>query len=165
MSLLSPDRYVSSVDRIDLSELWEQGIRLILLDRDNTLVPRDAREAPPAVTAWLDEARARGFSLAMVSNNWHFDEVERTAGELGLRAVGFCCKPLPFALSRERRRALVPARAVAMVGDQLFTDMWAGKLAGATTILVQPQCRTDLWYTQIFRIFERAALKRVELED
>lgn len=164
MSLLSPDRYLASVDRIDLQDLWDQGVRLILLDRDNTLVPRDARVAPPEVTAWLERARAMGFELCMVSNNWHFSEVERTAGELGLRAVGFCCKPLPFALVRERRRVGVERRGAVMIGDQLFTDMWAGKLAGARTILVQPQCKKDMWYTYIFRIFERAALRGVELE-
>ena len=165
MGLLSPDRYVASVDRIDLDALWAQGVRLILVDRDNTLVPRSDRVAPPEVAAWLADARERGFDLCMVSNNWHFGEVERTAGELGLRARGFCCKPLPFALVRERRAAGLSARAVVMVGDQLFTDMWAGKLAGARTILVRPQCTKDMWYTYVFRVFERAALKNVRLEE
>ena len=164
MSLLSPDRYLASVDRIDLDALWEQGVRLILLDRDNTLVPRSDRVAPPEVAAWLERARQRGFSLYLISNNWHFAEVNRTAAELGLAARGFCCKPLPFALIRVRKEEGVPARGTVMVGDQLFTDICAGKLAGARTILVQPQCTKDLWYTHIFRIFERLALAGVELE-
>ena len=46
MSLLAPDRYVASVDRIDLDDLWRRGTRAILLDRDNTLVPRDRTTAP-----------------------------------------------------------------------------------------------------------------------
>lgn len=45
-----------------------------------------------------------------------------------------------------------------MVGDQVFTDVVAGNLAGVRTILVRPQCRRDLWYTYIFRVFERLAL-------
>ena len=41
MRIFSPKRYVASVDRIDLDALWADGKRAILLDRDNTLVPRD----------------------------------------------------------------------------------------------------------------------------
>ena len=75
MSLFSPTRYVASVDRIDLEELFVQGKRAILLDRDNTLVPRDRATAPDEVAAWLDRAKALGFRLCMVSNNWHRDQV------------------------------------------------------------------------------------------
>ena len=55
MRIFSPKRYVSSVDRIDLDTLWADGKRAILLDRDNTLVPRDTEQVPAAVSAWLDE--------------------------------------------------------------------------------------------------------------
>ena len=57
MSWFSPTRYVSRVERIDLDELWAQGKRAIMLDRDNTLVPRDMKSAPESVAAWLDHAR------------------------------------------------------------------------------------------------------------
>ena len=60
MRIFSPKRYVASVDRIDLDTLWADGKRAILLDRDNTLVPRDTEQVPAAVSAWLDAARAKG---------------------------------------------------------------------------------------------------------
>ena len=63
MSLFSPTRYVASVDRIDLEELFAQGKRAILLDRDNTLVPRDRATAPDEVAAWL-ERRPWGLGSA-----------------------------------------------------------------------------------------------------
>ena len=52
-----------------------------------------------------------------------------------------------------------------MVGDQLYTDVIAGNLAGVSSVLVKPQATTDLWYTQIFRIFERRALRGVTFEE
>ena len=52
-----------------------------------------------------------------------------------------------------------------MVGDQLYTDVWAGNFAGIDSILVKPQTTVDLWYTHIFRIFERRALKNVPCEE
>ena len=161
MSLFSPTRYVSCVERIDLDELWARGKRAILLDRDNTLVPRDRSCAPDAVSAWLDRARSLGFELIMVSNNWHKDQVERSARELGMDFILFACKPLPFAI---RALGARPHESV-MIGDQLYTDVWGGNLAGVDTVLVKPQTTVDLWYTQIFRIFERRALRGLPCEE
>ena len=50
-------RYITCVEHIDLDALWASGKRAILLDRDNTLVPRDRTCAPESVAAWLDHAR------------------------------------------------------------------------------------------------------------
>lgn len=165
MSLFSPTRYVSCVERIDLDELWARGKRAILLDRDNTLVPRDRSCAPDAVSAWLDRARSLGFELIMVSNNWHKDQVERSARELGMDFILFACKPFPFAIRAGMRRLGARPHESVMIGDQLYTDVWGGNLAGVDTVLVKPQTTVDLWYTQIFRIFERRALRGLPCEE
>ena len=62
------------------------------------------------------------------------------------------------------RRAGVGPEATVMIGDQVFTDVAAGNLAGVRTVLVRPQSRTDLWYTHVFRVFERLALRGVAFE-
>lgn len=159
MRIFSPKRYVASVDRIDLDTLWADGKRAILLDRDNTLVPRDTEQVPAAVSAWLDTARAKGFKLCMVSNNWHRDQVMASARELGLEAISHAMKPAPFALKAGLKRLGATADEAVLIGDQLYTDVWSGNFAGVDTILVKPQATQDLWYTQIFRIFERRALR------
>ncbi len=165
MSLFSPNRYVASVDRIDLDALYDQGKRAILLDRDNTLVPRDRASAPDEVFAWLDRARGMGFRLCMVSNNWHRDQVMHSAQELGLEAISHAMKPAPFALAAGLTRIGATKHEAVMVGDQIFTDVCAGNLAGIDTILVKPQTTVDLWYTQLFRIFERCVLRDVPCEE
>ena len=132
MSLLAPDRYVASVDRIDLDDLRRRGTRAILLDRDNTLVPRDRTTAPASVATWLDAARDRGFKLYMVSNNWHRDQVERSARELGLGAICFACKPLPFALTRALKHLGVPKGEAVMVGTS------STRMFGRGTLPVSP---------------------------
>ena len=154
MRIFSPKRYVASVDRIDLDALWADGKRAILLDRDNTLVPRDTEQVPAAVSAWLDAARAKGFKLCMVSNNWHRDQV-----------ISHAMKPAPFALKAGLKRLGATADEAVLIGDQLYTDVWSGNFAGVDTILVKPQATQDLWYTQIFRIFERRALRDLPCEE
>ena len=164
MALLRAWRYVASVPAIDLEELAGIGVRAVLLDRDNTCVPRDATSAPRAVSDWLDRARSLGMSLCLVSNNFHSSQVGRTARELGVSVVDHAMKPAPFALRRAMRAAGVGPEATVMIGDQVFTDVVAGNLAGVRTILVRPQSRSDLWYTHIFRVFERLALLGVAFD-
>ena len=164
MRIFSPKRYVASVDRIDLDTLWADGKRAILLDRDNTCVPRDADVPPAEVMAWLDRAREAGLRLCLVSNNFHSSQVRASAAQMGVEAVDHAMKPLPFALVRAMRlMGAVPGETV-MIGDQVFTDVCAGSLAGVRTILVRPQSRRDLWYTHVFRVFERLALHGVEFD-
>lgn len=165
MSKLSPTRYVARVETINLDELWASGKRALLFDRDNTLVPRDRTTVPASVLEWMNHARELGFKLIMVSNNWHKDHVARSSRELGMDYIYFACKPFPFAIDAGLKRLGASKEESVMIGDQLYTDVWAGNFAGVDTILVKPQTHVDLWYTQIFRIFERRALAHLECEE
>lgn len=147
-------RHAPSLPDVDLDALADLGIRCVLLDRDNTCVPRDTRVAPPEVMAWLESARERGMSLCLVTNNFHTAQIVSSARELGCDVVHHAMKPAPFALSHALVRAGVPAEQAVLIGDQVFTDVAAGNLAGVRTILVRPQSTTDLWYTHVFRLFE-----------
>ncbi len=164
MGLFRATRYVASLPLLDVDELVADGVRLVLLDRDNTCVPRDAAEPPAEVMAWLDRAREAGLKLCLVSNNFHSSQVRGSAEHMGVDVVDHAMKPLPFALVRAMRlMGSVPGETV-MVGDQVFTDVVAGNLAGVRSVLVRPQSRKDLWYTHVFRVFERLALHNVTFD-
>ena len=164
MGLFRATRYVASLPLLDVDELVADGVRLVLLDRDNTCVPRDAAEPPAEVMAWLDRAREAGLKLCLVSNNFHSSQVRGSAEHMGVDVVDHAMKPLPFALVRAMRlMGSMPGETV-MIGDQVFTDVVAGNLAGVRTVLVRPQSRKDLWYTHVFRVFERLALHNVAFD-
>lgn len=165
MGVCTAWRYVDSVDLIDLDELASLGVRCLLLDRDNTLVPRDATVAPPSVAAWLDHARELGLGLCIVSNNFHSKDVERSARELGCEVVHHAMKPAPFAVWAALRKMGVSRDEAVLVGDQLFTDVAGGTFSGVRTILVRPQSTKDLWYTQLFRVVERRMLKDAKFKS
>ncbi len=156
MSLITPWKRAAKVSDISVAELVEAGVTCVLIDRDNTVVPRDTKRAPKSALEWLDELRAAGIKICMVSNNFHTAEVEASAAELGMDVVHHAMKPAPFAVKRALSlMGAAPSQAV-LVGDQVFTDVMAGNLSGVRPILVEPQSTTDLWYTQIFRVVERA---------
>lgn len=154
MSLVKPTERVHAISDVDIDGLVAAGITCVLFDRDNTVVPRDTGEAPAAVLAWLKEVRSRGISLCMVSNNFHSNQVEASARALGVAVVHHAMKPAPFAVQKAMRLMEATPEHTVLIGDQVFTDVAAGNLAGVCTILVDPQSTKDLWYTHIFRVFE-----------
>ncbi|MBO7673420.1 MAG: YqeG family HAD IIIA-type phosphatase [Atopobiaceae bacterium] len=164
MAVFRPTRYVRSVDSIDVDDLCDEGIRCVLVDRDNTLVPRDTKVAPPEVRAWLRDLRSVGISVCMVSNNFHTKAVCASARDLGCEVVHHAMKPAPIAVHVALGHMGVTKEEAILVGDQLFTDVMAGNLAGVTTVLVRPQSQEDLWYTKILRKVERLFLKNVRYE-
>lgn len=155
--MLSPDLYQTSVHSIDLCGLRERGIRALLVDLDNTLLPRDTRVVPPELAEWAARLREEGFSVCLVSNNWHA-HVARVAAELGFAIVPRALKPFPWAFRRAMSLMDASASESAVIGDQVFTDVLGGNLLGLTTILVQPLSSTDLPHTLFLRLVERAVL-------
>lgn len=156
MSLVRPWRRERAITDVDVDELAASGVRCVLFDRDNTVVPRDTGVAPADVMDWICRVHEAGIALCMVSNNFHSQQVEASAAELGCAVVHHAMKPAPFAVRRALALVGVDASEAVLIGDQVFTDVMAGNLAGVRTILVEPQSTSDLWYTHIFRVFERA---------
>jgi HAD superfamily phosphatase (TIGR01668 family) len=158
MSLLSPDHYVRHVSAIDLEALRAEGVNALLVDLDNTLLPRDTPVFSREALDFADRVRATGMRACLVSNNWHA-RVHGAAEELGFELVPRALKPLPFAFRKALRLLGVEAGEAAVIGDQLFTDILGGNLIGARTILVCPLSATDLPHTLLLRSLEAGVLK------
>jgi len=155
--VLSPDYYYRDVYSIDLGALQATGIDTLLVDLDNTLLPRNSADIPAATRDWAADVASRGMRVCLVSNNWH-DRVIGVADELGFDLVAKAVKPLPFAFLRALSRANSSRKKAAVVGDQMFTDILGGKMLGIATVLVTPLTSSDLPHTLVLRRIERALL-------
>ncbi len=153
MGIVSPQRYLTSIDVIDLDDLVRCGVRALLLDRDNTVIPRSTGVAPAPVEAWMRGARERGLRICFVSNN-DYENVEPTARLYGAGLVAKAHKPRPDGLLQAARQLDVEPSSCFVVGDQLYTDIFAAKLAHMRHALVVPQCAQDLWYSPPMRAME-----------
>jgi HAD superfamily phosphatase (TIGR01668 family) len=153
-----PDHYLKSVRDIDLDALVARGKDALLLDLDNTLLPRDADYVPDDLKAWARDVLDHGFRVCLVSNNWH-GHVSHVASELGFDLVSKAIKPLPFAFWRAMGKCGSSASRCVIVGDQLFTDVLGGKLLGIETVMVLPLSDTDLPHTLALRKVEKVVLR------
>jgi HAD superfamily phosphatase (TIGR01668 family) len=155
--MISPDYYLHSVSEIDLDELLSRGVDTLLVDLDNTLLPRDSGTVPDEARDWVRSLSAKGFRVCLVSNNWH-QRVSQVADELGIALVAKAVKPLPFAFLRALRLVGSKRSSAAVVGDQMFTDVVGGKLLGMVTVMVLPLSESDLPHTLALRRLERVLL-------
>ena len=156
--MLGPNRFAARLHDVSLTELADAGIRGLIIDLDNTLLGFRETELAAEHLAWIAEAHDRGFAMCMVSNN--FSERARTiAGQLKIGCVPNALKPLPFGFMRALKYLGLPRSQVAVVGDQLFTDVLGAKLCGGLyTILTEPIEKHDFAITRMFRFLERIVL-------
>ncbi len=136
-------------------ELLERfGIRGLLLDIDNTLTTHDNPVPAEGVEAWVAGMQAAGISLCLVSNN-HPPRVAPFAKRLGLDYVCEGKKPLSKGYREAMERMQLPKRALAAVGDQIFTDVLGANLFGVPCIFVFPM---ELEQTKFFKLKRKLEL-------
>ena len=136
--LITPDYVFKDVTRITPAFLAEKGIRALVLDIDNTLTADGSQELTEDVAAWLEQMKAAGIGLTLVSNGTP-RRVAPFAQKLGLQYVCWAAKPLTIGLGVARRRLGVARRQMAMVGDQLYCDRMAAALYGIPAFMVVPR--------------------------
>ena len=115
-----------------------RGIRLLLADLDNTLVPYGVPLPDERLKAWRDDLRAHGVTLFVLSNNRHENRPRIFSEALEVPYIGHAGKPKTPSFYRAMERMGVTKEQTAIVGDQVFTDVLGGNRAGISAILVEP---------------------------
>ncbi len=156
--MLRPRARLKSVTDITPQWLLERGLKAVLLDLDNTLVPyKTYGEAPEGLVQWLQTLKEAGVQVMLVSNGSR-GRVRYWREKLGVPGFGPAGKPW-FGFRKALRRLTLTPREVAVVGDQLFTDVLGGNLIGAYTVLVPPLSKREMGYTRLVRRLERWVLR------
>jgi HAD superfamily phosphatase (TIGR01668 family) len=160
MRKLIPDLICASVFDIDFGDLKKRKISGLLVDIDNTLVPWGEPEMEEAFIHWVRKAQKEGFAICLVSNAKR-PRAQSFADLLGIPAVGLALKPLGRAFRKGMALLNLKPHEVAVVGDQLFTDVFGGNRLGIYTILINPISRNELDSTKMMRKLERRMLERM----
>ncbi|HEY8504172.1 MAG TPA: YqeG family HAD IIIA-type phosphatase [Gemmataceae bacterium] len=159
--LVTPCLQLQTVLELEAAYLRARGITALLLDVDCTLKDFRAAEFHPEIVEWVAALRGAGLRLCLVSNG-RPRRIAALAAVLGVEYVAKAFKPMPFGCKAALRKLGVPAREAAIVGDQIFADVLAGRLAGvAAAVLVRPTSPEEPWFTRLKRPLERWVLRRI----
>lgn len=140
------------------------GLEGALLDLDNTLVLWHGTAVDPAIADWLRQLRSAGLRFCLASNTHRPGRLSELASALEVPFEVGVAKPGRRGLQRCLARVGTPPQRTAMIGDQVFTDIWGGNRCGLYTILVRPMSTREFFGTRmVSRPLERiviSALRR-----
>lgn len=130
----------------DLSEefLLRRGIKLLMMDFDNTIVPYTVDIPTENMKKWLHDMNRSAVKIAIVSNS-KSDRLIRFCETYDLDYIMRAHKPKPNGLIECMERFGFRPEESAIVGDQIFTDTLAGNFAGVTPILVRAIHNHNIW--------------------
>lgn len=162
-----PNAHVDHIFDVDFTGLFNQGIKLLLIDLDNTLIPYDQSEPNDALHKFFKDLKAIGFETIIVSNN-HFDRIKCFADKAEVSFVSSAKKPTKIgfkkALKKTSRR--YQKEEICVIGDQLMTDIFGAKRLGLMAILVTPiKKKSEKWYTKLNRIIEEKMFAKIKKKE
>ncbi len=162
--LLKPDIKLHGITDITVELLNKYNIKALLLDVDNTMSTHHGTILTDGLKEWIAKMQQSGIKLMVLSNSKKF-RVEPFAARIGLPFISLACKPLPSGYLRGVRALQEKRKNVAIVGDQIFTDVLGGNFVGVKTILLTPIKLEDGWSFKIRRKLEKKLYKKYNLTD
>lgn len=118
--------------------LERRGIKLLLADLDNTLAPYGVPLPEDRLIRWREDLNAHGVTLFILSNNRKEHRPRIFAEALEVPYIGHAGKPKSGSFYQAMEKMHVTKAQTAIIGDQVFTDVLGGNLAGVSAILVKP---------------------------
>ena len=161
MALFLPTYAYKRVTDLSPEFFTEKGIKCLLLDVDNTLTTHDNPTPADGIEPWLDKIKQSGLNAVILSNNTD-ERVKPFAEKLSLSYIPDARKPLTFGITRACREYNLTKKEIALIGDQLFTDILGGNLKGILTVLVEPYEFEDKFFLSFKRKLEKPILKRIK---
>ena len=159
-----PNEFHAEFYDIDFKKLYNDGLRLILSDLDNTLISYDDEKPTKKIIDKFSEIQKLGFEIIVISNNVP-SRINTFLEGLDYKGVGNARKPLLFGLRKALRIAdkRYTHKETVIIGDQLMTDVYCANRFHSYSILVNPlKKKTERWYTKLNRRTETKMLKKIK---
>lgn len=158
MSKLIPDYVFESIYDITPALLQQHGIRGVLIDLDGTMASHKVSLPPDTLAPFVRTLHDDGLHVLVFSNNRR-TRVGKFCEALGVDYICRATKPLARGFRRAARQLGLPLEQIAVVGDQIFTDVLGGNRVGALTCYVQTLDRRYFWVNVRYQI-ERGFIER-----
>ena len=153
-----PEYYFNTFDEVDADFLVSIGVKGIVLDIDNTLEPYEHPKAGERVIRWIDSLYLQGIKTAIVSNN-NEKRVNLFNEDFNMPAYARGGKPFKRNVENAIKDMGITKSEAILMGDQIFTDVWAAHNAGIPAILVPPINDKKDALTKFKRLLEKPILR------
>lgn len=148
-----PDIYQKNIYDIDYMALKKKGIRCLLFDLDNTLIPVKT-DVPTKKVKELFLYLEKDFKVIIISNSKHKRLIPFKEG-LNVDVAADAHKPLKNKYLKIMDIYKLKEYEIAAIGDQLLTDIYGANRVGITSILISPIGEYEKFCTKINRFLEK----------
>ncbi len=153
-----PDYMFEDIYKITPDFIKSLGVKVIVLDIDNTLVTYGMAEPTQEVIFWVRDMQEAGLSLSIASNN-HAERVDRFNEKLGLFTICESGKPSRRAVKAAAAHFGVESKECVVIGDQIFTDVLCASRSGAVSVLVKPLPYHENLFFRFKRVCEKPFIR------
>ena len=160
MNKYIPNMYYKNIYEINYKLLKEKGIKCILFDLDNTLVEPHTKHSNEKLQKLFIELK-KDFKVIIFSNSF-ITRLLPFKKELEVDINHTSLKPLKHSFNKVLKKYKFNKDEVAIIGDQIFTDIIGGNNVGINTILVDSITVKDFFITKYNRKREEKLLKELE---
>ena len=160
---LYPDFYLNNILDIKIPFLKENNIKGLILDVDNTLIDFN-KKLLDGSEMWAQILKENNIKLCILSNSNQREKVEKVATKLQVPYFYFAKKPLKSGFKKAKKILGLENKQIAVVGDQIFTDVIGANRSHMISILVKPIGEKDIWITKLKRPLEKAIIQKKKKE-
>ena len=155
-----PKAYLNKITDINLEFLEKRNIKGLLIDIDNTLITKDGRIVEE-LEEWADKLKKSGIKFCILSNTNKKEKAKKMSKILQTENfIYFAKKPLKFGFNKGRKMLNLPNENIAVVGDQMLTDVLGANRCNMYSILVKPLEEKDIFITRFNRMIEKKILEK-----
>ena len=159
--LLMPRYRFRSILDVTPQDLGNMGAKAVGLDIDNTVAPDGTLKFLPGAKEWIESTVKAGYPVMLISNGSIF-RVRTVSKRLGsVPFVHLSGKPSPRGLIKAAKRMGIDITELAMLGDQLFSDIKAANRCGAIPVRIDPMPGKSL-YPHYYKWKEKRERKYIE---
>lgn len=147
--------YFKKVTDIPVEYLKENNIHAVLVDLDNTTLDLKGNILE-GLEKWHEKVATEGIEVMILTNSNQKKRIKKVAKALDIHYILFACKPFKRGFKKAQKILNIPYENIALVGDQIYTDIVGANKVGMHSILVDPIIEsTDYLFTIMKRPFER----------
>lgn len=160
MGIFRPNIYKKNIYEINYDKLYNEGIRCLVFDLDNTLGLISHKNCPEDAKRLIKKLK-ENFLVIINSNNTN-KRLKPYLEELDIDGVAWGMKPSIKGLLKIKMKYKLFKKEMCIIGDQIVTDIVAGNRFHIKTILVDPLGEKDLKITGLNRKIEAKIVKHYE---
>lgn len=154
-----PKSYFDKIVDIEVDFFIEKNIKAVLLDIDNTILDK-RHNMVQGLEKWVKTLKDNNIKICILSNTNKKKKAQNLSEKLEVPFIYFAKKPLKFGFNKAKKILKIENnKTIAVIGDQVLTDVFGANRCKMYSILVKPLKKEDIFVTKINRLIEKQILK------